>query len=79
VRGSATFSLAALVLLLAPMPHAQEGTAPATPLTLLSPDGQESVATIVLNGAELVALDDVAARFQIAVREDALAGGITLS
>ena len=67
------------MLLLAPMPHAQEGTAPATPLTLLSPDGRDAVPTIVLNGAELIALDDVAARFQITVREDALAGGITLT
>jgi N-acetylmuramoyl-L-alanine amidase len=33
----------------------------------------------MLNGAELIALDEVAARFQITVREDALAGGITLT
>ncbi len=75
----ATFSLAALVLLLAPTPHAQEGTAPATPLTLLSPDGRGPVPTVVLNGAELIALDDMAARFRITVREDTLAGGITLT
>ena len=79
MRGSATFSLAALLLLLAPTPHAQEGTAPATPLTLLSPDGRRPVPTIVVNGDELIALDDVAARFQVTVREDTLAGGITLT
>jgi len=79
VRGSVTFSLAALLLLLAPTPHAQEGTAPPTPLTLLSPDGRRPIPTIVVNGDELIALDDVAARFQVTVREDTLAGGITLT
>ena len=79
MRGSATFSLAALVLLLAPVLYAQEGTAPATPLTLLSADGRGPVPTVMLNGAELIALDEVAARFQITVREDTLAGGITLT
>ena len=67
------------MLLLAPTPNAQEGTAPATPLTLLSPDGRGPVPTVVLNGAELIALDEVAARFRITVREDTLAGGITLT
>jgi N-acetylmuramoyl-L-alanine amidase len=79
VRGSVTFSLAALLLLLAATPHAQEGTAPATPLILLSPDGRGPIPTIVVNGDELIALDDVAARFQVTVREDTLAGGITLT
>lgn len=79
VRGSAIFSLAALLLLLAPMPYAQEGTAPATPLTLLSPDGRGPVPTLVVNGAELIALDEVADRFGVTVRDDALAGGITLT
>lgn len=79
MRGSATFSLAALLLLLAPMPHAQEGTAPAIPLTLLSSDGRGPVPTLVLNGAELIALDEVADRFGVTVRDDALAGGLTLT
>ena len=67
------------MLLLAPAPHAQEGTAPATPLTLLSPDGRGPVPTVMLDGAELIGLDEVATRFQITVREDTLAGGITLT
>ena len=78
MRGAATFSLAVLVLLLASLPQAQ-GTAPATPLTLLSREGRRPIPTIVLNGQELVALDEVAARFQVTVREDTLAGGITLT
>lgn len=79
VRGSAIFPLAALVLLLAPTPHAQDGTAPATPLTLLSRDGRSHIPTVVLNGEELIALDEVAARFQITAREDTITGSITLT
>ena len=79
MRGSATFSLAALLLLMAPVPQAQEGTAPAIPLTLLSPDGRGPVPTLMVNGAELIALDEVADRFGVTVRDDALAGGITLT
>jgi len=78
VRGTATFSLAILVLLLASLPQAQ-GTAPATPLTLLSREGRRPVPTIVLSGQELIALDEVAALFQVTVREDTLAGGLTIT
>jgi len=66
------------VLLLTSLLQAQ-GTAPATPLTLLSREGRRPVPTIVLNGQELIALDDVAALFQVTVREDTLAGGITMT
>ena len=78
MRGTALFSLAVLVFLLASLPQAQ-GTAPATPLTLLSREGRRAVPTIVLNGRELIALDEVAALFQATVREDTLAGGITIT
>ena len=66
------------MLLLASLPQAQ-GTAPATPLTLLSREGRRLVPTIVLNDQELIALDEVAARFQVTVREDTLAGGLTIT
>jgi len=78
VRGTAAIALAIVLFLLASLPQAQ-GTAPATPLTLLSRDGRRPVPTIVLSGQELVALDDVAALFQVAVREDTLAGGLTIT
>lgn len=78
VRGPAALSLAILVLLLASLPQAQ-GTAPATPLTLLSREGRRPVPTVVLNGQELIALDELAALFQVTVREDTLAGGLTLT
>jgi len=60
------------------MPHAQ-GTAPPSPLTLISRDGRRPVPTTILNGQEFIALDDVASLFQLTVREDALAGGVTIS
>src|ERR1043166_6729971 len=58
---------------------AAQGTAPPAPLTLVSRDGRRPVATTVLSGQELIALDDLAMLFQVNVREDALAGGITIS
>src|SRR5918999_3364941 len=78
VRGTAAIALAILLLLLASLPQAQ-GTAPATPLTLLSRDGRRQVPTIVLSGQELIALDDLASLFQVAVREDTLVGGLTIT
>ena len=78
MRGTAAIALAIVLFLLASLPQAQ-GTAPATPLTLLSREGRRPVPTIVLSGQELVALDDVAALFQVAVREDTLAGGLTIT
>jgi N-acetylmuramoyl-L-alanine amidase len=78
VRGTAAIALAIQLLVLASWPQAQ-GTAPGTPLTLLSRDGRRPIPTIVLSGQELVALDDVAALFQVAVREDTLAGGLTIT
>ncbi|HKC55806.1 MAG TPA: copper amine oxidase N-terminal domain-containing protein, partial [Vicinamibacterales bacterium] len=67
----------AVVLVLA-SGHAQ-GTAPASPLTLVTRDGRRPVPTTILNNQEFIALDDLASMFQLAVREDALAGGVTVS
>ena len=66
------------MLVLASGPHAQ-GTAPASPLTLVTRDGRRPVPTTILNNQEFIALDDLASLFQLAVREDALAGGVTVS
>lgn len=47
---------------------------------LLSREGRRPVPTTVLSGQELIALDDVASLFQgVAVREDTLAGGLTIT
>jgi len=67
-----------MVLLLISGPHAQ-GTAPTSPLTLITRDGRRPVPTTILNGQEFIALDDLASLFQLTVREDTLAGGVTIS
>ncbi len=66
------------MLVLVAGPHAQ-GTAPASPLTLLTRDGRRPVSTTILNSQEFIALDDLASLFQLTVREDALAGGVTVT
>ena len=49
-----------------------------SPLTLLSKEGKRPIAVSVIGDQELVALDDLAAAFQLTVREDSL-GAITVS
>jgi len=71
-------TVSALLLLLIPLLQAQ-GTPPATPLTLVSREGRRPVPTTIAGGQELIALDEVAALFQVTVREDTLAGGLTLT
>lgn len=66
------------MLVLATGPHAQ-GTAPASPLTLVTRDGRRPLPTVILNNQEFIGLDDLASLFQLTVREDALAGGVTVS
>jgi N-acetylmuramoyl-L-alanine amidase len=75
---TAALALAALVLAPALIVQAQ-GTPPPTPLTLISRDARRPVPTTLLSGQELIALDDIAAIFQVAVSEDSLTGGVTLS
>lgn len=58
---------------------AAQGTPPAAPLILLTRDGRRPVPTIIQSGQEFIGLDDIAGVFQVAVRDDALAGGVTVS
>jgi N-acetylmuramoyl-L-alanine amidase len=74
----ATAAATVVVLLLLSLLRAQ-GTPPASPLTLVSREARRPVPTLTLSGQELIALDDVASLFGVAVREDALAGGITIA
>lgn len=67
-----------LVLLLAALLAAQ-GTPPPTPLTLVSPDGRRATPTTIIGGQEFIALDDVATLFQVAVKDDTLARGLTVT
>jgi N-acetylmuramoyl-L-alanine amidase len=72
-----TAALVALFLLALPLlPLAQDAAAP---YTLLSRDGRRSIPIVVNGGRELIALDDVAALFQLTVRGDSLAGGFTIT
>jgi N-acetylmuramoyl-L-alanine amidase len=75
VRGTASGIIAALLLFV--LVHAQ--APPPSPLVMVSREGRRPVPTTIAGAQELVALDDVAALFQVTVREDALAGGITVA
>jgi N-acetylmuramoyl-L-alanine amidase len=68
----------AVALVLVCGPHAQ-GTTPASPLTLIAREGRRPVPTIILNNQEYIGLDDLASLLQLGVREDALAGGVTVT
>ena len=73
----ATAALVALFLIaLPPLPRAQDN---APPYTLLSREGRRPIPTVTRGGRELIALDDVAALFQVTVKGDPLAGGVTLT
>jgi N-acetylmuramoyl-L-alanine amidase len=68
--------VALFLVVLAPLPRAQDAAAP---YTLLSRDARRSIPVVVNGGRELIALDDVAALFQLTVRGDSLAGGFTIT
>ena len=51
----------------------------AAPYTVLSAEGRRPLAARTIGGQEMFSLDDLAALFQLSVKEDALAGGITVS
>ena len=75
----ATTLLAALLIFVpTTRPYAQDGT-PATPVTLVSREARRPVPTTLQGGRELVPLDEVVTLFGVSVREDALAGGVTVS
>lgn len=56
-----------------------QGAPPTAPLMLVTREGRRAIPTTMVSGQELIALDDVASLFQVVLREDALAGGITLT
>ena len=77
-RATALFT--GLLLILAEVLSGQ-APAPRSPasIVVLSAAGRQVLATSVVGGHEMVRLDDLATLFQVSVREDALAGGITVS
>jgi len=89
LRRTASFIVALLVLVVgsiawhpgdapASLLYAQ-GSPPPAALTLITRDGRRPLPTTVVSGQELIGLDDVATLFQVVVREDALAGGVTVT
>lgn len=68
-----TVALAALGV-----PSGAQAPTPA-PYTVLSRDARRPLPARIINGQEMFALDDLAKLFDLAVREDTAAGGITIS
>lgn len=76
MRGMALVLTVAAAALAAP--SGAQGPTPA-PYTVLSRDARRQLPARVINGQEMFALDDLAKLFELAVREDTAAGGITVS
>jgi N-acetylmuramoyl-L-alanine amidase len=78
-----SLALAALLIAIVPGTSArlsgQPQTPSATPLVLLSAAGRRALPTSLVNDREMVALDDLAPAFQLSLRDDPLAGGMTIS
>ena len=70
-------ALGAAVCILSVGLPAQQTAAP--PYTVVTRDARRGLAVRTINGQEMFALDDLARLFNLAVREDALAGGLTVT
>ena len=79
--GSRRFSLIVAALLLAVLQAASAAQPPASaaPYTVLSREGRRPLAARMMAGQEMFALDDLARLFNVVVREDAAAGGLTVT
>jgi N-acetylmuramoyl-L-alanine amidase len=81
-RALPRFSAAAILALaafIAPLPSNLLSQAPQNPaLTVLSKDGRRPLPLVILSDQEFVALEDLAAAFQLAVHEEAF-GALTVS
>jgi N-acetylmuramoyl-L-alanine amidase len=81
-RSPSRFTIASILLTLAVTAAvARQGSPPraALPFTVISADGRRPLAASLVGDYVMVSLDDLAALFQLTVREDALAGGVTVS
>lgn len=70
---------AVLVAASAGVPAGAQAPGAGAPYTLLSRDGRQALATRVIGGQEMFSLDELARVFNLTVREDALAGGLTIA
>ena len=66
----------AAILFSISLPAQQQSGAP---YTVVTRQGRQPLAVRTMNGQDMFALDDLARLFNLAVREDALAGGLTVS
>ena len=73
------FSFRTTVLLLALAFLGGQPAPTAAPYSVLSAEGRRQLPARLVAGQEMVALDDLATLFQLTVREDSLAGGITVT
>jgi N-acetylmuramoyl-L-alanine amidase len=79
---SRRFCSAAATLLLALLTSASAAQPPvsaAAPYTVVSREGRRPLAARTMSGQEMFALDDLAKLFNVVVREDAAAGGLTVT
>jgi N-acetylmuramoyl-L-alanine amidase len=76
VRPLLAASVAALLCLSIALPAQQPAAAP---YTVVTRDARRPLATRIMGGQEMFALDDLARLFNLVVREDAAAGGITIT
>ena len=70
-------ALAAALCLLSTVLPAQQSAAP--PYTVVTREARRPLATRTIGGQEMFALDDLARLFTLTVREDAAAGGLTVT
>jgi N-acetylmuramoyl-L-alanine amidase len=77
LRALVAAAIAALCFLPIALP-AQQSTA-ALPYTVVTRDARRPLGTRVIGGQEMFALDDLARLFNLTVREDAAAGGLTVT
>ncbi len=78
LRRSGVVAAAILLALCTGLPSAQTLTSGA-PYTLLTKEGRRPVMTRMIGGQEMFSLDELAPIFDLTVREDALAGGLTVA
>ena len=58
---------------------AAQASQPPAPYTVVSREGRQPLPVRVVNGQEMFALDDLARLFNLAVKEDTMAGGLAVS
>jgi N-acetylmuramoyl-L-alanine amidase len=72
-------AVAALLVAVLQSPTGAQPPASAAPYTVLSRDGRRPLAARTISGQEMFALDDLARLFNVVVREDPAAGGLTVT